>query len=367
MADVAPPSERIGVGMIGVGMRGQQILGAFNGRESAVVALCDVNRASLAGAFEKLSRKIKVELPTYGDFRRLLDRKDIDAVVVVTPDHWHAAMTVLACRAGKDVYCEKPLAHTIREGRAMVEAARRYGRVVTGGSTRVRGDFGRTADFVASGAIGKLTEAYVGAGGPAGDRPTATEPVPEGLDWDMFVGPAPWVPYSEARYKNWRNYSVFGGGALDDWGAHFYGGFLYALQLDDTGPTEIAIEGRGNARNVVFKFANGVIVHQKGPQRFIGDRGEAGVGKQHPAVVSPLRQYRGKGDLHGDWFHCIRTRERPFQDVEYAHRVASMCHLTEIAMKLGRPLRWDPRKEVFDDEQANRMLGVAMREPWTIG
>ncbi|MGA2501886.1 MAG: Gfo/Idh/MocA family oxidoreductase, partial [Tepidisphaeraceae bacterium] len=344
------PGDRINVGMIGAGMRGRQILPGFNGGESQLVALCDVYKPNLELAQALIQRKHSAARARgYRDFREMLGCADIDAVVVAAPDHWHAILTIEACKAGKDVYCEKPLAHTIGEGRAMVAAARRYGRVVTGGSQRVRGDYGRIADYVASGAIGAVREAYVGAGGPANDRPSPAEPVPPDLDWETFVGPAPFVSYSRARFSNWRDHSVFGGGALADWGAHFFGGVLYALQLDHTGPVEILPASK---RDIVFKFANGTIVHREGPLRFIGDKGEAVVSKQIPAVSSPLRQYKGSRDIAGDWFYCIRTRERPFQDVEYAHRTSSMCYLTMIAMTLNRPLKWDAEKELFvGDEQ----------------
>jgi predicted dehydrogenase len=363
-----PASDRITIGCIGTGGRAQQVLRGFGGGQSQVVALCDVYKPALEQTRLGTSGKNRPlpDVATYGDFRELLARDDIDAVIVATPDHWHAAITTMACRAGKDVYCEKPLAHTIAQGRAMVDAARRYGRVVTGGSQRVRGDYGKIADYVASGLIGQVREAYVGAGGPAEDRPVAGEPVPDGLNWEMFVGPAPAQPFSMARFREWRHYSAFGGGGLDDWGAHFFGGVLYALGLDHTGPVEIEPPDKAHRRDVIFHFANGVVVHKDGPLRFIGSKGQA-----PPFVMLPpsprLRQYAAGNDIAPDFLHCVRTRQKPFQDVEYAHRTATMCHLSRISALLGRPLRWDPDREVFPgDEEANRLLDVAAREPWRI-
>jgi hypothetical protein len=287
--------------------------------------------------------------------------------------------TIAACRAGKDVYCEKPISHTVREGRAMVEAVRRYGRVCTGGSQRVRGDHGREADYVANGHIGEVIEVRVGSFGPP--RPAyelAAQPVPAGLDWDLWVGPAPWRPCHEKLLLShtWHQTEEFGNGSSGNWGSHRLGGVLYALELDATGPEEVVPvrDERGRVVEVLFRFANGQrIYHARGEEVvYVGTKGRV-TNRQSKSLPeqadSPLRQYSTgcHSDLLPDFLNGVRTRERPFQDIEYAHRTATMCHLSNIAYALGRPLRWDVVAEEFvGDADANRLLGLAYREPWRL-
>jgi hypothetical protein len=369
------PSNRLGIGAIGVGVQGSGDLGGLSSGNQ-VIALCDVNRRTL----ERLKARYR-DAATTTDFREVASRPDIDLVLIATPDHWHACMSIWAMRHGKDVYCEKPLSLTIKDGRAMVDTARRYGRVFSSGSQRVRGDYGILADYVASGAIGRIREIYVSCGGPSVQCNLPGEPVPDWLDWDMWLGPAPEQPYHPGRIASftnpvngaqWRNYFDFSGGGMTDWGAHNFGGAMYGAQLEDTLPVEITPPGHKGTRHLAFHFANGMTMyHGGGPLGgaicYVGTDGTVsnssrGLSSGRP---SPLRQYNTTGGIFQDFLHCVRTRKRPFQDVEYAHRVAAVCHLGNICYWLKRPLKFDPVKEVFiGDELASRYLDRSTRAPW---
>ena len=372
-------SERITMGVVGVGGRGSGVMGGFlNFREVRVLAVCDVDKGHLDRAKGSVDKRYgSQDCATCGDFREVTGRDDIDAVLVATPDHWHAIPAIDACRHGKDVYCEKPLSLTIREGRAMVEAARAHGRVFSGGSQRVRDDYGQLADVVASGAIGQVKEVYVNVGGPSRPCQLPGQGVPATLDWDMWLGPAPWAPYHPCRCsaayglngRGWRTWRDYSGGMMTDWGGHKFGGALYALQLDHTGPVEVIPPDDKEHKRLTYVFANGVRMYHmqdEGPgHRYVGTEGEVpGARARRP---SPLRQYAGSGGIQGDFIHCVKTRRRPFRDIEYAHRTATICHLGNIAYLLGRPLKWDPDKEEFlGDDVANRLLDRPKREPWRL-
>ncbi|MCD6304311.1 MAG: Gfo/Idh/MocA family oxidoreductase [Planctomycetes bacterium] len=373
-----PASERIVMGAVGVGGRGRNDLHSFLGfGEVQAVAVCDVQKKHLDAAKAEVDRKYgNKDCATYGDFRELLDRGDIDALLCATPDHWHALVTIAAMKRGIDVFCEKPLSLTIRQGRAMVNTARRYGCVFSCGSQRVMGDYGKQAQYVASGAIGRIQEVWVNVGGPSRPCNLPGMPVPDDVDWDMWLGPAPWAPYHPYRCagayglggKGWRTWRDYSGGMMTDWGGHKFGGAMYACQLDTTGPIEVIPPDGKEHELLTYVFANGIRMYHggKGNITYKGTKGiSTGPGRQ--TRPDPLRRYHGTGGIGGDFLYCVRHRVRPFRDVEYAHRVATVCHLGNIAYRLKRPLRWDPDKEVFiGDEEANRLLDRPMREPWRL-
>ena len=375
------PSSRIVMGAVGVGGQGTGDLRGFLGfPEVQVVAVCDVVKGHRDSAKSIVdSRYGDAGCAAVGDFREVTRRRDIDAVLVATPDHWHALVSIDACRHGKDVYCEKPLSLTIREGRAMVEASRRYGRVFSDGSQRIRGDYGRLADYVASGAIGEIREIYVNVDGPSRPCDLGGQPVPPGMDWDLWLGPAPWAPYHPYRCssaygldgKGWRTWYDYSGGMMTDWGGHNFGGAMYAAQLDTTGPVEVIPPENKRRGLLTYVFANGIRMYRGGGRsgalHFVGTLGEAPGPAQPPTRPNPLRQYKGAGGIQGDFLYGVKTRERPFRDVEFAHRVATVCHLGNIAYLLNRPLKWDPVKEEFPgDAEANRLLDRPKREPWRL-
>jgi hypothetical protein len=310
---------------------------------------------------------------TYNDFREVLARDDIDAVLIGTPDHWHAIITIEACKRGKDVYCEKPETLTIREGRAMVEVVRRYGRVFSGGSQRVLGDYGDWPRLLWGGAIGQIREVFVDCGGPSGPCDLPPQPVPPGLDWDLWLGPAPWRPFHDTLiHGGFRGYRDYSGGGMTDWGAHRFGAAMFGAQVHQTGPVEIIPPDGKDHKLLTYRFANGLLMYHGGTNdiTYKGTEGEISRqgGKHHP-VARPVDMpgYKGQGGIFGDFLHCVRTRERPFRDIEIAHRAATVCHLGNIAYWLKRPLRWDPvKEEILGDAEAARWLDRARRAPWTL-
>lgn len=367
----APASERIVMGGIGIGNQGGGDQGAFLGRgDVQYVAVCDVKQGVRDGCKARIDRHYgNSDCKTYRDFRELLARPDLDAVHVATPDHWHAIIVIHACRQGKDVYCQKPESLTIREGRAMVQAARQYGRVVSGGSQRVLEDYRRIVQQCWSGELGTPKEVFVDCGGPSVPCYLPGEPVPDGLDWDMWLGPAPYAPYHRYRISgsyaingtSWRSWRDYSGGGLTDWGAHKFGGMMFAVNRMEDGPVEIIPPDGKDYRYLTYRFADGMLVyHAPG-------RGERVIGDNQPVAPREIPKYKGTGGIYGDFIHCVRTREKPFRDIERAHRTCTMCHLGGIVYQLNRRLKWDPVQEIFpDDPAANALLDRARREPWTI-
>jgi len=242
----------------------------------------------------------------------------------------------------------------------MVDAARRYGRVVTGGSQRVLGDTGALARKCWAGEFGPIKEVYVNCGMPSKPCNLPGEPVPEGVDWDMWLGPAPWVPFNRGRlnFRAWRDYS---GGGMTDWGAHKFGGMMFAINRMEEGPVEILPPDGKDRKYLTYRYADGLLMyHAPG-------KGERVVGSGTPIAPRVIPKYKGTGGIYGDFIECVKTREKPFRDIERGHRTCTVCHLGSIAYQLNRPLKWDPVKEVFPgDDSANRFLDRARREPWTI-
>ena len=384
-ADGRPaPSNRITMGFVGLGGQGSGDMGGFLGfPEVQVVAVCDVDSRHRQRAKQQVENHYAQEkargtykgCADYNDFRDLCRRPDIDAVFCGTPDHWHALVTCEAMKNGKDVYCEKPESLTVREGRIMVETARRYGRVFSGGSQRVWEDYNWYHRMMWSGAVGELQEIWVDIGGLSGEMLNPAQPVPAGLDWDMWLGPAPWRPYNKAYHPaNWRGCRDFSGGNMTDWGAHHIGGALYASQLyNQSLPVEVIPPDGKDVKNLTLKYANGVQMHLGGgwssPLAFRGTDGEV-PDRRGPRMAPPeihIPNYKGHGGIFGDFLHCVKTRERPFRDIEIAHRTVATCHLANIAYWTGRAFRFDPEKEVIvGDMAANRWLDRPKRAPWTL-
>ena len=378
------PSNRIVMGFVGVGGQGSGDMGGFMGHpEVQAVAVCDVDYRQRTGAKQRAEQRYAQEKASgtfkgcddYGDFRELCGRPDIDAVFCATPDHWHALVTCEAMKNGKDVYCEKPESLTIREGRIMTETARRYGRVFSGGSQRVWEDYNWYHRMMWSGTAGELQEIWVDIGGPSGEMLRPAQPVPEGMDWDMWIGPAPWRPYNKDYHPfNWRGCRDFSGGGMTDWGAHHIGGALFASQLYNKElPVEVIPPDGKEYKQLTYKYASGVQMHLggawDGPLGFKGTLGEVpdrkGPRKAPPPISIP--NYKGRGGIFGDFLHCVKTRERPFRDIEIAHRTVATCHLANIAFWLGRAFKFDPvKEEIVGDEAANRWIDRPKRAPWSL-
>jgi predicted dehydrogenase len=393
------PNGRIGLGFIGLGKQGSSLIRSFlREADAQAVAVCDVDSikrdhgrklaedfyAGRAGVGEY--RGIKA----FHDYRELLQRPDIDAVVTAMPDHWHAIAAVDAARAGKDIYCEKPLANSIAEARAIVETARRYGRVFqTGSQQRSDERFRFACELVRNGYIGRIEKVIANVGGPAKEAyELPEEPVPPYLDWDFWLGPAPWRPFSSVLaphldvpgFPLWRDYWDFGGGGMTDWGAHHFDIAQWGLGMDDTGPVEVLPPDGKDTRVLTYRYSNGAILTREGGVNgvmFIGSEGRVEVNRGH-LKTWPEKLAYGRlrpGDIHlyrsdnhlTDWLKCIRTRSRPICDGEIGCRSVTVCHIGNIAYRLGRPLRWDPVGEKFqDDDAANRLLGRPYRSPWRL-
>jgi hypothetical protein len=368
------PSARITMGAIGVGGQGTGDMRSFMGfPEVQMVAVCDPAPDHRENARNHVNERYKSQdCKVYNDYRELLARDDIDAVLVATPDHWHAIITITACRRGKDVYCEKPESLTIREGRAMVEAARQYGRVFSGGSQRVLGDYGNWPRLVRGGVLGEIREVFVSCGGPPGECYLEEQPAPPGFDWDMWLGPAPWRPYHESLvHGGFRPYRDYSGGGMTDWGAHRFGAATFAVGVHETGPVEIIPPDGKDVRYLTYRYANGMLMYHGGTDNitYKGTQGQLPDPVMERRQVGPVNMtgYRGRGGIMGDFLWCVRTRQKPFRDIEIAHRAATVCHLGNIAYMLRRPLKWDPVREDFiGDPYASRLVDRAKREPWIL-
>ncbi|MGL6196171.1 MAG: Gfo/Idh/MocA family protein [Thermoguttaceae bacterium] len=386
------PNNKLTTALVGYGNRGRDLLGAFmdknRGYQCLAVSDCFGRQAQAAKdrvdqAYNNSDCKI---YPLYEDI--LADRKDIDVIAIASPDHWHTKMVVDSCKAGKDVFCEKPLTLTLAEGKQIVEGARKYNRVVSSGSQRVMEDYGYMAPIVQSGAIGDVKEVFCEVGPPPVTCYQPEQRIPEDMNWDRWLGQAPLAPYSEERSSGnygggWRRYEEYCNGFLADWGAHKFGGALYILGLDLEDPIEI--HPRHTEKNptdffcAVFK--NGLrLYHAWGAYntsgksydiRFVGTEGSFDHNenpKPKPIKATELRRYSGPpGDIYQDFAYCVRNRLRPFQDVEYGARTAAFCQLLVIAYKLNRSIYWDQEKYQFiGDDQANRMISRAQRTPFAI-
>lgn len=393
------PSERINLGFIGTGKMMNGHIGTFlEYGDVQVHSLCDVERVRLALQQDRVHKRYAQKFGessytganVYHDFRELVANPDIDAVVIATPDHWHALTSIAACEAGKDVYCEKPLTLTIAEGKAMVEAARRYGTVFqTGSQQRSSKEFRVACELVRNGRIGKVHTVHVNVGGPPVECHLPAEPVPEGLDWNFWLGPAPWRPYNSDiapgldfdGWPNFRAYRDFSGGGMTDWGAHHFDIAQWGLGMDGSGPVKITPPGAGVDR-LTYTYANGVVMTHGGARdragvEFIGTDGHVMVNRGYVATdpepildefIAPneIRLYDSPGH-HQDWLNCIKTRQRPICDVEIGASSANVCHLGNIAYALERPLEWDPEKQQFiGDAMANRQIERPMRAPWRL-
>jgi predicted dehydrogenase len=391
------PNGRINIGFIGVGIMGRGHLQAMLGnRNVQVVAVAEVHRGRRDDAVERVHRAYAAQRKagTYAgcaafiDFRDVLARRDIDAVLIATPDHWHAIGAILACRARKDVYCEKPLSLTIAEARAMVRAARDNNVVFQTGSqqrTEFGGHFRRAVEYVRSGRIGRVRTVRVGVGGPPRPCDLEDEDTPDGVDWNFWNGPSPARAFSHVlcprdvhnHFPAWRNYREYAGGGLADMGAHHFDIAQWALDRDTTGPTEIHPPATGET-GLRFVYADGVEMFHGGPSdcRFEGTEGRIDVNRSGisstPASIleMPLGDIDfhlpNVGNNHGqNWLDCIRSRRRPVADVEIGARSAQVCQLANIGYQLRRMLRWDPAREEFiDDMAANRLRSRENRAPW---
>jgi predicted dehydrogenase len=374
--DVPPASDRIVMGGIGVGNMGAGDQQAFTGRADVqYVAACDVRKGAREAAKGRVDEHYKnKDCKTYNDFRELLARPDIDAVHIATPDHWHAIIAIEACRQGKDVYCQKPETRTLHEGPLMIAAARRYARVMSGGSQRVLEDYRELVNKCWSGELGKLKSINVNVGPLSTLCNLPAETAPPDIDWDMWLGPAPWAPYNGARCsgsfsidgKSWRSFTDYSGGGMTDWGAHHFGGATFAADVRELQPVEVTYhEEKDGGPWLTYRYANGFeLTHNKPKTENMVVEGNAKEKKE----PKPVPSYKGEGGIYGDFIYCVKNRsEKPFRDIELAVNTVTVSHLGIIAYELKRSLKWDPAKQMFpEDAEANRMIDRARREPWQL-
>ncbi len=387
-------NDRINLGYIGVGKQSYTLLNNIGQcKETVAVAASDVFGAKLdrfvkAARENNAKKELNIKVKGYHYYRELLERPDIDAVVIAAPDHWHAQMVVDAAKAGKDIYCEKPLALTIAEGRAMVNAVRKYDRVFqTGNMQRSWRDFRHACELVVNGYIGEVKEINVSVGEPVKHCDLPTEPVPETLDWNEWVGPSLYQGYNsifappvgDNRWAWWRGYRHFGGGLITDWGAHMFDIAQWAMEMDNSGPVAYYPPDHPAKTGLYYKYANGVVVNHKqwgenNAVQFIGTEGKVEVSREflrtdpEPLATMKIKEtdkHLYHSDNHyQDWIDSIKKRTKPVSDVEIGHRTASVCNGINIAYELQRPLIWDPEAERFEDEFANNMVGRAYRGKW---
>jgi predicted dehydrogenase len=390
-------SERVRVGFIGVRNQGSNNLKAFLGRNDAEVAgLCDVDSGVLAKASALVAERAGSPAPTASDYRELLDRPDIDAVLITTPDHWHALPTIDACKAGKDVYCEKPLSLTVAEGRAMTAAARSHDRVVqTGSQQRSGAEFRRAAEAIRNGRLGTLRQVVVGLPGVNFEGPPVPDAEPPAeLDYNTWLGPAPFRPFNPKQvHYNFRFFWPYSGGQMTNWGAHHLDIVQWALGRDESGPVRVdpvsvsyhpdawyevpttsevvytyddglqvrCRQGLGDPNGIRFEGSDGSLFVARG--KLEADPAEI-LDEPSGAVATRLEVSRNHFE---NWIACIKDRNRPICDVEIGHRSATVCHLGNIAARLGRPISWDPAREAIDDDdEAAAMLSRPYRAPWSL-
>jgi predicted dehydrogenase len=397
-----PPSEKIVLGFIGVGGMGTGLVNKFKSfPQVSIAAVCDVHEPHLNRAREQAGGSPVV----FSDFRRVLDRKDIDAVVIATPDHWHGITTIMACQAGKDVYCEKPLAHRVQEGRAMVQAVEKYKRVSQMGNLIHAGEnYHRVVEIVRSGVLGKIFKTRVWLAGDRGDlgRP-ADSAAPPGCDYDFWLGPAPNRAFNPNRFTfNWRYFWDYGGGILTDFCCHIVDLVHWAMEVD--APHTISATGGRYARNDNAEAPDTLEVtyeYEKAGQKFlmvwsqtdvsehgfdnrglgIMFQGTAGtlVADYNSYKVFPERGHKFEEPPkspprapdnhrhHREWLDAIKSRAQCSCNFGYGHRLASVGNLGNISLWTGEKLVWDPVSErITNHTQANQYLTKTYREPWTL-
>ena len=402
-ADTPAANERVEIGVIGVGIRGNQLMGDLPD-DGVVTALCDcyfprveeVQKTNPDRSFYK-----------YADYREMINQAKVDAVIITTPDHHHVQAAMLACQAGLDVYCEKPLSLTIGEGRRLVQAVHHYGRVLQVGSQQRSMEMDRFAcQFVREGGLGNVPKVVVkNWPGPLPDEDLRQEPIPEGLHWNLFCGPSPmrghhwrlWMKgvrqWQEKKWRGWDMWRDYSGHLMTNHGAHAIDMVQWALGTDGSGPVEIEAlvddhEGEMRTCPVYMQYANGTELYMTHPKGFYaggyfyGEKGEMKISRNgfaaFPNTLVRNRPdpalaeiWKGKGIVAGlhlqNWIDCIRSRREPNAPVEVGHRSTTICHLAGIARELGRRLRWDPVAETFpDDEEACGLIDRRRRPGWEL-
>jgi len=389
-------NDRIGVAGIGVGRQGGGVyLDAVKNKSGRAICVCDVWKKRA----EEIAKKSGVS-DVYQDYRQVLDRKDVDAIVTATPEHWRSLICVNAALAGKHIYAEKPITLTIEDGKLMRKAARKNHIVFQCGSMQrsYRENY-LGCQMIKEGKLGKISEVIAANYESPWFCALPEQPIPDGLDWDMWCGPTDPVPFhidlfTPRANPGWLSFRPYSGGEMTGWGTHGFDQIQCALDRDDTGPVEIIVEGdklepptydtpesadRGNQicafPKLKYRYADGITVTlgdaNRGGGIFLGEKGKMEIFRSK-VTSNPQELADGYFKEHADltlpshvdnWIDCIKTGRRPIGDIESGHRTASICHLLNIARYLGRSLKWDPEKEIFpDDQEANTWLSRPHRK-----
>jgi predicted dehydrogenase len=379
------PNEQVSIGFVGSGHRARLLMKQVPAA-GRIVAVSDCHRRRSEEAVKENGADWKV----HADYRKLLDDAKIDAVIVPTTDHGRVLACIHACQAGKDIYAEKPLSLTVREGRALVNAVRKHGRVFQTGSQQRSMEMNRFAcELVRTGKLGNVLgvqcQNYPGPGG-GGQR--AEQPVPGGLNWDQWLGQVEMRPYHEDYFRGWMGFRDFAGGEMTNWGAHGLDQLQWALGADATGPVEVWPEGTEPNAPLSYRYASGVVVKlelKEGPWGgavFTCEKGKITIDRNRftvdpadlvrdvpPAQTAEIWEGPGwQARYHiQNWLECIKSRGKPVADAEIGHRSITVAHLGNIARRLGRRLQWDPVKELFaGDEEANRHLERPRRKGYEL-
>ncbi len=401
LGGAVPPSDRIVLGGLGIGSRGSGVMGWMMGEKDVqFVAICDIRKSQRERVKQMIDQRYgNSDCKTYRDLREYLaTRDDIDAVLIATGDRWHALATIMAMRAGKDVYSEKPSCMTIAEGQAVVETAKRYGRIYQTGTQRLsEANFIFANELVRTGRLGEVhtVRAHIAPWDAAelnhDWRPAESEPPAEEVDWDKWLGPCPWRPYNSAYVRGgWRGYYDFHTSCIGEWGAHTFPQCQHAIGAAETSPIEYEYVNNPTGDGMTTRFASGIkmVLHREGwwhgscGVRYEGTEGWVSIadGYKKPEVSSPalledfdkvVREYteRTKHPVGHprDLFDCIKSRRQTVANPVVMHRTMTTVHAANICMWLKRNMKYDPVKEEFiGDEEANRLRSRAMRAPWII-
>ena len=397
------PNNRTVLGFIGCGKQGHYLLKAFL-REpgTQIVCLSDVDKLKLKRSqklakdfYEKISNnKSTPDIQITGDYQELLARQDIDAVVICTPDHWHGLNVIHAAKAGKDIYCEKPLGHNINEAKEMVHAVRRYDRVFqTGSMQRSDAKFRHACELVQNCYIGDVKHVAVNVGGPPIDCDLPGLPNPDYLNWKMWLGPADYHPYhselsphiSNDVFPNWRRYKEYGGGGMTDWGAHHFDIAQWGLGMDGNGPVQVIPPDGKDIQDLTYVYANGITMSRSTEYDgmdvngilFVGTKGKVMTNRgyiktwpnnliSHITRPNEIHLYKSKNH-YSDFLNAVRARKKPICDIGIGYSSVVVCLMGNIAYELERPLNFDQEKQMFiNDAAANKLMGRPMRSEWRV-
>ncbi len=386
----APANEKIVLGAVGIGkmMYGSHLPHFLRMPEVKVVAVSDVDTTRREAGKKRVDDAYKnTDCAAHNDYREIVERGDVDAIVCATPDHWHAMVILAACKAGKDIYCEKPLTNNLMEAKAVMDAVNASDIIFqTGSQQRASKNFRYACELVQNGRIGDIKQVLVSVGGPPKPCDLREEEMEPGLDWRRWLGPAPMRPYSSVlsprgmhtHFPAWRHYCEYGGGGMTDWGAHHFDIAQWGLGMDKSGPIEIVPpENPALGRGVKYVYENGIEVVHGGPGgvTFVGTEGEIFVNRgklsskpedviKTPIADDEIHLYEAPGGSHGghrqDWVNCILSRKQPNCPIETGARTVAVCHLGNIAYLHGaelgeKSLKWDPQKwEFVGNDEANK-------------